>query len=50
MRQGLALIVNGLAALTSSPIAGALLEAADGDFKYAIAFGVRILPPRRDGS
>ncbi|ORY92800.1 major facilitator superfamily domain-containing protein [Leucosporidium creatinivorum] len=38
MRQGLALLLNGLAALVCSPIAGALLAAGHDDFKYAIAF------------
>ncbi|ORY92799.1 major facilitator superfamily domain-containing protein [Leucosporidium creatinivorum] len=38
VRQGHALVFNGLAALVCTPISGALLAAGNDDFKYAIAF------------
>ncbi|KAL8287536.1 hypothetical protein RQP46_003394 [Phenoliferia psychrophenolica] len=38
LRQGVALFVSGLAALIGPPIAGALVSADGGGFKYAIAF------------
>lgn len=44
LRQGMALVVNGLAALVCSPIAGALITAGHDEFTYAIAFGVSWLP------